>query len=122
MPDERLDVGRPMNADLAEISDPRLADAVRRLVDALHPRQIYIFGSQARGDASEDSDFDLMVVVDDSDEPQYRRAQYAYGFLYGVGIPLDVFVYTREEFDWLVPAAASLPAAVQREGRLLYAA
>jgi predicted nucleotidyltransferase len=95
---------------------------VRRLVAAMRPEQVYLFGSRARGDATEDSDYDLLVVVPASDKPRYERAQEAYAHLHGVGIPLDVHVYTRDEFDWLLPAAASLPAAVQQEGRLLYAA
>jgi uncharacterized protein len=107
---------------LAVHDDPRLAEAVQRLAAALRPERIYLFGSQARGDATEDSDYDLLVVVSASDEPQYRRAQEAYGSLWGIGIPLDVHVYTRDEFEWLLPATTSVPAAVQREGRLLYAA
>jgi predicted nucleotidyltransferase len=32
------------------------------LVQAAPPKRIILFGSQARGDAAEDSDFDVMVV------------------------------------------------------------
>ena len=38
---------------------------VQRLVDALHPLSIYLFGSRAEGRARPDSDFDLVVVLDD---------------------------------------------------------
>jgi predicted nucleotidyltransferase len=104
------------------LEDPRLIDAVGRLVNALHPECIYLFGSRARGDADADSDFDLLVIVSESDEPRLRRAQRAREHLRGVGVPLDVLVWTRGEFDALVPVVASLPATVLREGRLLYAA
>lgn len=99
-----------------------LEQAVRCLVEALSPEQIYLFGSQARGDADEGSDYDLLVVVAHSDEPSYRRAQTAYHALWGVRLPVDIIVFTRAEFDYQVPALASLPATVVREGRLLYAA
>jgi predicted nucleotidyltransferase len=36
-----------------------------RLVAALKPRAIWLFGSRARGDAHEESDFDLLVVLPD---------------------------------------------------------
>jgi uncharacterized protein len=36
---------------------------VRRLVLALQPESIYLFGSRARGDGNADSDFDLLVIV-----------------------------------------------------------
>ena len=38
---------------------------VRRLVEAFEPVAIYLFGSRARGDADEDSDYDLMLVLAD---------------------------------------------------------
>jgi predicted nucleotidyltransferase len=41
---------------------------IRRLADQIagkfHPRRIILFGSHARGEATPDSDVDLMVVVD----------------------------------------------------------
>lgn len=39
--------------------------AVQRLVTALNPDRIYLFGSQARGEATADSDYDFLVVVRD---------------------------------------------------------
>jgi predicted nucleotidyltransferase len=42
------------------------------LIDAARPRRIILFGSQARGDASEDSDVDIMVVERD---PPNRLAE-----------------------------------------------
>lgn len=103
-------------------AEGRLAEAVRRLVDLFQPERVYLFGSQARGDANEDSDYDLMVIVAAADEPEYRRAQQAYGALWGVRLPIDVFVWTRHEFERQAPVVASLPATILREGRLLYAA
>ena len=48
---------------------------VQRLVTALSPERIYLFGSQARGDAGPDSDYDFLVVVRTSTLPRYRRDQ-----------------------------------------------
>ena len=39
-----------------------LRDAVSRLAEAYQPEAIWLFGSQARGDARQDSDFDLLLV------------------------------------------------------------
>lgn len=44
------------------IQDPRLAEAIRRLVEELHPRAIILFGSRARGTNRAESDYDLLVV------------------------------------------------------------
>ncbi len=104
------------------IADPRLAEIVRRLVEAFRPERVYLFGSKARGDEDPDSDYDLMVVVSASAQPAYRRAQEAHGLLWDLGVAADVLVWTREEFEPRLRLAASLPATVVREGKLLYAA
>lgn len=99
-----------------------LAEAVRRLVDAFQPEKIYLFGSQSRGDARDDSDYDLMVIVPASEHAPYQRAQAGYRALWGVRLDAEILVWTAEEFTRQVSIAASLPAAILREGELLYAA
>jgi uncharacterized protein len=99
-----------------------LARILQRLIDALQPERIHVFGSQACGDTTPDSDVDLLVVVPFSNEPPYRRAQAAYHAMAGRKLSVDVLVMTREEFDSRAPALASLPATVLREGKLVYAA
>lgn len=99
-----------------------LAEMVRRLAAALQPETIYFFGSRARGEAGEDSDYDLLVVVGDSSLPRYQREQRAFRALCGVGAPKDVLVLTREEFERKKGVVCSLPATVLREGKIVYAA
>ena len=102
--------------------DPILAEIVRRLVHALHPERIYLFGSRARDDAGPDSDYDLMVVVPHLTEPAYRLAQRAHSVLLGLGTAADILVWSRDAFDGRLHLKASLPATVLREGTLLHAA
>ena len=40
-------------------------DAVERIVRAVHPRRIILFGSAVRGEMNLDSDLDLLVVMPD---------------------------------------------------------
>lgn len=103
-------------------ADPLLAEMVRRLVDTFQPERVYLFGSKARGESDLDSDYDLLVVVPASSLPRYKREQKAFRALCGVGAAKDVLVFTREEFNSKLQVATSLPATVEREGRLLYAA
>lgn len=100
--------------------DSVLDQAVERLVAALDPERIYLFGSHARGDAGPDSDYDFMVVVAGSTESSLARDRAGYRALLGLGIAKDVLVWTREEFESRLHLKASLPATVVREGRLLY--
>lgn len=107
---------------LPELSDPTLAELVRRLVPAYRPELVYLFGSRSRGEAGADSDYDLLLVVADDASPERRRSRLAYEVLRGTGVAADVVVCTRAWFDRRRGLQASLPATVLREGRLLHAA
>jgi uncharacterized protein len=99
-----------------------LDDIVRRLVEALRPERIYLFGSRARGDAHADSDYDLMVLVSERVGPGREMERRANAAFMGLTVPIDVVILTTEYFTWMLGAAASLSATVGREGRLVYAA
>jgi predicted nucleotidyltransferase len=99
-----------------------LARIIERLIDAYAPERIYLFGSKARGDYGPDSDFDLMVVVSDAAPVEQQRSRLAYEVLWGTGTAADVLVWTRGAFESRLHLAASLPATVMREWRLLHAA
>ena len=78
----------PTGADQTRSPDPdllardrRLAEIVRRLLDAYQPERIYLFGSVARGEAGPDSDYDLLVVVPDDAPPERRDSALAYRVL-----------------------------------------
>ena len=107
--------------DKSEIVNPKLAEIVSRLVEAYEPERIYLFGSEARGDAGPDSDFDLLVVVPNEAPPEMKRSRLAYERLWGTGVAADVLVWTKESFDSRLHLRASLPSTVLREGKLLYA-
>jgi len=102
--------------------DPVLAEMVRRLTRAFTPERINLFGSRARGEASPDSDYDLMVVVSQRTAPMHKLAQRAHALMWDLGTAADILVWSRDEFDRRKHLRASLPALVLEEGRLLYAA
>ena len=104
------------------VSDPRLNEVVRRLIEAYAPERIYLFGSQARDEAGPDSDFDLLLVVPDEVPADRKRSRLAYEVLWGTGMSVDVLVWPKSRFDARVHLPASLPGTVVREGTLLHAA
>ena len=107
---------------LAQEESRDLARVVERLVAFFHPECIYVFGSQARGEATPDSDFDLLIILSAADGPEYRLDQQAFRAAGEHSIALDILVMGRAEFERRSRAVASLPATVLREGRALYAA
>ncbi len=105
---------------MATISPPALQEIVDRLVQGLQPERIYLFGSQARGQAGDSSDVDLLVIVPDSGLPRYQREVLSYDLLWGVTVPVDVIVLTQAEFQQASRVRTSLASTVRTEGKLLY--
>ena len=110
-----------MSGDQVIEKDAVLEEIVRRLIEAYQPICIYFFGSKARGDSGPDSDYDLLVIVPDNATPERRRSRLAYERLWGTGAAADVLVWTKRAFDSRLHLKASLPATVEREGKILYA-
>ena len=96
-----------------------LAEVVRRLVDALDPEAIWLFGSRARRTHRPTSDFDLLVVTRDDDDAG-SDYQHVYAPIAGSGIGCDVVPCPKHVFEHERNAGAGLVRAVVREGRRLY--
>lgn len=97
-----------------------IEEARDRLVGALHPDRIFLFGSHVWGTPTPDSDLDFLVIVEDSDLPPHKRAQAAYRSLMGLGVPCDVIVQTRAETERLGKVATSLTRRVLDQGRVIH--
>jgi len=101
------------------VDEALLAEVVRRLVEAVDPDKIILFGSRARGDARSDSDIDLLLIKA-SNEPAHRRDARAYRAVGAIGVPKDLLWYTPEEIaDWS-PVKQHVVGHAMREGRVLY--
>ena len=100
-------------------TDDTISEVTRRLVESCDPERIYLFGSAARGDTGQDSDLDFCVVLPDDAVATASRT--GRSGLRGLGTAVDVVFWTATDFDARsLHVAASLPATVIREGRLLY--
>jgi len=98
-----------------------IQEITRRLVAYYHPVEVYLFGSAARGDDRPDSDLDFCVVLPDSAPPVRPRPGSIHKRLLDVNEAVDVFPIRQSEFNRRVNWLVSIPAAIRKEGRLLYA-
>lgn len=104
-----------------ELEAELLREIVRRVIEAVAPEKIVLFGSRARGDYRPDSDIDLLVI-NESHVPRSQRTIPIHAALIGLPIDVDteVIVYTPKEVEeWKGSQAAFITTAL-REGKVLY--
>lgn len=99
-----------------------LPEIVRRLRQAFDPCTIYLFESCAYGQIRRGSDVDVLVVVPESSLGFYERSSLAYCALDRIGVPVDVMVYTRKEFEPRAALPVSFERTVRTKGRVMHAA
>jgi predicted nucleotidyltransferase len=90
-----------------------------RIEQEFRPYQVWLFGSRARGDARERSDWDLLVVVPDDTSTASLQPLFAWRLQRRSGIYADIIVLTRREFEEDVGTVNSLANLVAKEGLLL---
>ncbi|BAI71561.1 DNA polymerase beta domain protein [Azospirillum sp. B510] len=101
-------------------NDERLRILLDRIVPALEPEAVYLFGSRARGDFDEDSDYDLLVIVPDDAPKERRSIRYAYASKIGTGIPADVLPCSRTNFERYKDSVGTLCYEANHNGVRVY--
>jgi predicted nucleotidyltransferase len=101
------------------MTDSALLQIIEVIVRTLDPDTIILFGSRARGDAREDSDFDICVLKDGITQ---RRplARKLYRALYGVGVPVELIVETSDIFSKNKDNPHLIYRDIARDGKIIY--
>ncbi len=99
--------------------DELIGEATRLLVKAAQPEKIILFGSYARGDFTEESDLDFLIilptVVDRFEDIVLLRL-----VLRDIPMAIDVIVYSRADVDEQQHVRRTMLYHVLREGRVVY--
>ena len=103
----------------ARRTDPQLDILVAAIVERVQPELILLFGSRARGDAHEDSDYDIMVVVRDDADVEHTR-KIVFEIQWPMPIQADVVACTVSQYERRQHDPGFLAWLISREGRLLY--
>ena len=93
---------------------------IERIVQGFDPLQIILFGSQARGDADQQSDIDLLVVFAELRNKR-KTALDIMRALSDLPAAKDILVSTPEELERHRTRIGSVLRYAQREGKVLYA-
>ncbi len=106
---------------LWSVTPEKMAEAVRRIVEAAHPIRVILFGSQARGEAGRDSDVDLVVVERDVPN-RYAEIVRLMEALRGLILPVEILVISQRDFEYWSEVPGSVYREAKREGTALYEA
>lgn len=98
-----------------------LEEIKNKLAEEIKPKAIILFGSTARREQKEDSDFDLLIIWDEvADIPNVKRRiaiRKAIGF---VDKPVDIVTCTTDELANALKDKKSFTSNIVKEGVVIY--
>ncbi len=87
----------------------------------LDPIKIILFGSYAYGNSAINSDLDIMVVLQESNLPRFKRGRSIRLELQRIfDIDIDLLVYTQAEVNEWSNVELSFVNTVLKKGKILY--
>jgi predicted nucleotidyltransferase len=105
-------------------SEKVIEKAVEYIKEKISPDKIYLFGSYANGNPTENSDLDFFIIKETT-LPKHKRTTSLYSLekskKIGFFIGIDFIVYTPQEFEEQKNEINSIAGEVERTGKLIYA-
>lgn len=103
------------------VTKEQIDKAAHAIADAVHPRKIYLFGSYAKGEATEQSDVDFLIVMPDRSMKKYHVANRIEKSIRNI-LPVsnDIVVDYADRFEMLQSIPYSFIGHIVNTGVLLY--
>lgn len=104
-------------------TSPNVPEAfLKRIVDELHPLEIWLFGSRARGTPRPESDWDLMAVLPDTARDEDLDIVPLWERLHDLHAKrVELFPITKSDFERFRLSLGTLAQIVSSEGVVVYA-
>ncbi|MEO5333265.1 MAG: nucleotidyltransferase domain-containing protein [Magnetococcus sp. YQC-5] len=104
------------------ITQKILDEMVLAIVNEVQPERIILFGSLARGDATQDSDIDLMVVEQEgfAKRSRWQEQQRIRKRLAHFPMAKDILVYSQDEVAQWCHSINHIVTHAMNEGKVLY--
>ncbi len=100
------------------VTEQKVHEAVRRLIETVDPLAIIAFGSRARGQHRPDSDLDLAVILDVPESEAFNVVPPE--IFKGLRMPVDLLPIAKERYDRFRPWLNSVHRYIDEEGVRLY--
>ena len=101
--------------------DPVLAQIQTAIVEAVSPDRIILFGSRARGEVTEHSDYDLFVIKDDIQNEREISRQINYRLLHeDLAQAVDIVVASAGTWHRNVNTIGMIYKTINEEGITIY--
>ena len=104
-----------------QIDSETIDELVQRIVQAVHPSRVLLFGSAAQERMGPDSDIDVLVVVADGTHC-LDTTQYLYKQLLGFSLPVDILVATSAMLERHKHNIGLIYHHILAEGKEIYVA
>ena len=101
------------------LTNQQLHNIINTIVLGYQPEKIILFGSYANGQPNKDSDVDLMIIKE-TDVPYIKRPRIIRNLFNPYPAPMDIFVYTPEEFNSHTDRINGLAFIVNKYGKVVY--
>jgi predicted nucleotidyltransferase len=95
-------------------------ELLKPLVSALAPKRVILFGSRARGETHPDSDWDLLVILDDDAPPERLGWRARHEARKGFHRAVDIVACRESAFRVRSRIAGTLQFAADSEGIVVY--
>jgi uncharacterized protein len=111
--------GTGENEARGNVYHEQIAQLTARIVEAERPEKIILFGSYAKGTATESSDIDLLVISR-STLPRRDREVRLTRELFGSGVPYDLLMLTPEEVEERLRRKGPFIQEILSTGQIVY--
>jgi len=103
-----------------QITPEKVQMVVQRLIEVASPKKIILFGSYVRGDATRDSDLDVLVVTSHELESPRRESVRLRNSLSDINMPMDIVVVPFTRFQTLRQKLGLIYREADRHGKVVY--
>ena len=99
--------------------DKKLEEIINRILQVIIPDKIILFGSRARGESREDSDYDILIIKSGI-EDELKTENAIYRSFIGMIANADILVRTPEEVEKSKNKVVSVIKTAIKEGVVVY--